>query len=165
MRSSLLVFLLLFRRVVSRINNGSILFHAKVIKDQILIIPIDWRIQLCTICHASSFRYFKYGSRTDIIYKAKQKISIKGNFIYSTIIYRVFIFYSRSFSTIITMLYIFWNLSFIFSVKIFFPSFSNFENIVKHCNKNTPSIKICMPSIKGIQKLNTLAIRDFRHAK
>lgn len=68
-----MVFLLLFRRVVSRINNGSALFHAKVIKDQILIIPSDWRIQLCTICHASSFHYFKYGSRTDIIYKAKQK--------------------------------------------------------------------------------------------
>lgn len=136
-----MVFLLLFRRVVSRINNGSALFHAKVIKDQILIIPSDWRIQLCTICHASSFRYFKYGSRTDIIYKAKQKISIKGNFIYSTIIYRVFSFYSRNFCTTIMILFIFWNFLKLIvhtylSVKIFSSSFSNFR---KHCNKNTLS--------------------------
>lgn len=135
MRSSLLVFLLLFRRVVSRINNGSTLFHANVIKDQILIIPSDWRIQLCTICHASSFRYFKYGSRTDIIYKAKQKISIKGNFIYSIIIHRELSFYSRNFCTIIIILFIYFLklVAIILLSRFFFPSFSNFR---KHCNKN-----------------------------
>lgn len=128
MRSSLLVFLLLFRRVVSRINNGSTLFHAKVIKDQILIIPFDRRIQLCTICHASGFHYFKYvRSRTDIIYKAKQKIdrSIKGNFIYSTNnLSSLFSFsVSRNFCTTkLQHLYIFFKLFVVLhlSVKILF---------------------------------------------
>lgn len=159
MRSSLLVFLLLFRRVVSRINNGSTLFHAKVIKDQILIIPFDWRIQLCTICHASGFHYFKYGSRTDIIYKGKQKIDRSKEILSIPLItYRAYsVFVLETFARQNYNIYIFSSNFSSFSIFLskFFLLVSLISEKIRIVKNTLPilSITICLP-IKG--KLNML---------
>lgn len=146
MRSSLLVFLLLFRRVVSRINNGSTLFHAKVIKDQILIIPFDRRIQLCTICHASVFIISNTSGHEQIsfIKQSRRSIDRSKEILSIPLItywaYSVFQFL-ETFARQNYNIYIFssnFSSFFIFLSRLFPSSFSNFRKNT-YCKKYVPN--------------------------